>query len=140
MIQCRKQKKGSKTMAKFKVNQDTRVVRAYNEDMTSKEDFAELERYSKLGYEVRLIPKKPKQHKHIKNDMIKYLENNIDDEIYLEFIDRVEKKQNFLKLKWWLVKELQKNEKNNDIDFEYVEEIINKAKSKESKLVENAKK
>ena len=126
-------------MAKFRFNEDKRTVRAYNEDIISQEDFDELERYTKLGYKVTLVPKKPREYKHIKNDMVVYLENNIDKDIYNEFIDRVEKKQNFLKLKWWLIKALQKRAEEQGKEYETIEDIINKAKSKESKLIENIK-
>lgn len=126
-------------MENFRLNEKTRTVRAYNEDIVSKEDFENLERFTRLGYKVVLVPKKPKQYNHIKKDMVKYLDGNIDKDIYNEFIDRVEKKQNFLKLKWWLVKELQDKMKDKEITFEYVEEIINQAKSKESNLIENIK-
>lgn len=135
-------------MVKFRLNEKTRTVRAYNEDIVSQEDFDDLERYTKLGYKVVLVPKKPREYKHIKNDMVVYLEGNIDKDIYNEFIDRVEKKQNFLKLKWWLIKALQEKEKEQakkekreikKIDAETIEEIINQAKSKKSKLIENIK-
>lgn len=135
-------------MDKFRLNEKTRTVRAYNEDIVSQEDFDQLERFKKLDYKVVLVPKKPREYKHIKIDMVKYLENNIDKDIYNEFIDRVEKKQNFLKLKWWLIKALQEKEEEQakkekreikKIDAETIEEIINQAKSKESKLIENIK-
>ena len=83
-------------MVNFRVNEKTRTVRAYNEDIVSEEDFNELQRYTKLGYKVVLVPKRPKEYKHIKNDMVVYLEGNIDKDIYNEFIERIEKKQNFL--------------------------------------------
>lgn len=135
-------------MDKFRVNEKTRTVRAYNEDIVSQEDFDQLERFRKLDYKVVLVPKKPREYKHIKIDMVKYLEDNIDKDIYNEFIDRVEKKQNFLKLKWWLIKALQEKEEEQakkekreikKIDAKTIEEIINQAKSKESKLIENIK-
>lgn len=135
-------------MDKFRLNEKTRTVRAYNEDIVSQEDFDQLERFKKLDYKVVLVPKKPREYKHIKIDMVKYLEDNIDKDIYNEFIDRVEKKQNFLKLKWWLIKALQEKEEEqakkekreiNKIDAKTIEEIINQAKSKESKLIENIK-
>lgn len=120
-------------MVKFRVNEDKRTVRAYNEDIKSKEDENELERYTKLGYKVVLVPKKPRKYNHIKNDMIKYLEGNIKDELYIEFIDRIEKKEKFLVTRWWLEKELQKVGTDTIID------IINRAKSKENKVIEKAK-
>ena len=83
-------------MDKFRLNEKTRTVRAYNEDIVSQEDFDQLEIIKKLDYTVVLVPKKPREYKHIKIDMVKYLEDNIDKDIYNEFIDRVEKKQNFL--------------------------------------------
>lgn len=135
-------------MDKFRLNEKTRTVRAYNEDIVSQEDFDQLERFKKLDYKVVLVPKKPREYKHIKIDMVKYLEDNIDKDIYNEFIDRVEKKQNFLKLKWWLIKALQEKEEEQakkekreikKINAETIEEIINQAKSKESKLIENIK-
>lgn len=131
---------------KFRVNEEKRIVRAYNEDIVSREDFEELERYTRLGYKVILIPKKPKEYRHIKNDMITFLEGNIDDKIYKDFIDNVEKKVNFLKLKWSLLKALEDKEnegkKENEkvkLDFSYIDGIINQAKSKKYKLIEKAK-
>ncbi len=135
-------------MAKFKVNEETRTIRAYAEDNKSQEDFEVIERYRKLGYKIILIPKKPKEYNHIKKDMIKYLEGNINKDIYNNFIDGVEKKKNFLKLKWELIHALQEEEKQKaekekreckKIDFKTVQEIINQAKSRESNLIENIK-
>lgn len=136
-------------MAKFKVNEETRTIKAYEEDNKSQEDFEVIERYRKLGYKVILKPRKPKEYNHIKKDMVRYLEGNINEQIYDSFIDGVEKKKNFLKLKWELIHALQDEEKdkakkeNRDIkkiSFETVQEIINKAKSKESNLIANIKK
>lgn len=118
---------------KFKVCEKTRTVKAYNDDLINEEDFSSIERYQKLGYKVVLIPNKPKTRKPIKNDMITYLEKNIDEKLYSEFIDRVEKKEKFLITKRWLEKELKA--KGDDT----IEDIINRAKSKENKVVEKAK-
>lgn len=126
-------------MAKIRVNEEKRTVRAYNEDLQSEEDFKEVERYTRLGYKVILIPARQKAYKHIKNDMIKYLEGNIADEIYIEFIDRVEKQQNFLKLKWWLVDALKKQAEKDKKLYEPYEDIINRAKSKENGVIDKAK-
>lgn len=117
---------------KFRVNEKTRTVRAYNYDLTD-DDFSTVERYTKLGYKVVLIPAKPKAHKPIKNDMITYLEGNIDQKLYDEFIDRIEKKEKFLVTKRWLEKEL-KARGNDTID-----DIINKAKSKEANVIDKIK-
>lgn len=136
-------------MINFRVNEKTRTVRAYNEDIANEEDFNELQRYTKLGYKVILVPKKPKEYNHIKKDMVTYLEGNINSKIYNDFIDGVEKKKNFLKLKWELIHALQKEEEERakkekedvkKISFETVQEIINQAKSKKSNLIENIKK
>lgn len=133
-------------MNKFRVNENKRTVRAYNEDIVSEEDFNQLERFRKLDYKVILVAKKPKEYNHIKKDMIVYLKENIDSKIYNDFIDGVEKDRNFLKLKWDLIHALQDEEKKkaekekreiNKIDFETVKEIINQAKSKKSNLIEN---
>lgn len=131
---------------KFRVNEKTRTVRAYAEDIVSEEDFQELERYKKLGYKVILVQKKPRDYRHIKNDMITYLDGNIDEKIYNDFIADVEKKVNFLRTRWNLVKALDEkineNKKENEkvkIDFDYIDGIINQAKSKENKEIEKAK-
>ena len=132
---------------KFRVNEKTRTVRAYAEDIVSEEDFQELERYKKLGYKVILVQKRPKEHRHIKNDMITYLEGNIDEEIYNDFIENVQKKVNFLKIRWDLLKAIEdklnegkkENEKKVKLDFSYIDGIINQAKSKENKEIEKAK-
>ena len=55
-------------MNKFRVNENKRTVRAYNEDIISEEDFNQLERFRKLDYKVILVAKKPKEYNHIKKD------------------------------------------------------------------------
>ena len=74
-----------------------------------------------------------RKNKGVKEDMEKYLKGNIDNDLYAEFIDRVEKKQNFLKLKWWLIKELKERADKQGKEFEPIEDIINRAKSREEK-------
>lgn len=121
-------------MANFTVNQRTRTVMAYRHSMND-DDFKAVERYEKSGYIVKMLEKrKPtRTNGHLKDDMITYLENTIDKDLYKKFIERVEKKEKFLVTKWWLEDELKKKGKGSIID------IINTAKSKEENLVEKAK-
>ena len=72
--------------------------------------------------------------------MIKYLEGNIDDTLYLEMIDRIEKKQKFLVIKGWLTKELKERAEQRKKPYETIEEIINRAKSREEKAKQSKSK
>ena len=119
-------------MELIRVNEKKRIVRTYKEDMEDDVVFNRIEKYKKLGYKV-IITSRPKKYNHLKNDMIKYLEGNIKDDLYKEFIDRVEKKEKFLVTKWWLEKELEK------VGNDTIMNIINRAKSKENNVIENAK-
>lgn len=121
-------------MENFRVNQKTKVVTVYSKSI-DKFEFEKVERYKKLGYEITMLEKKTpvRKNKGVKEDMEKYLKGNIDNDLYAEFIDRVEKKQNFLKLKWWLIKELKERANKQGKEFEPIEDIINRAKSREEK-------
>lgn len=121
-------------MASFTVNQRKKTITVYNKSIND-EEYKTVERYKTLGYDVKMLEKrKPvRTDKHVKDDMVKYLEGNIDDDLYLEFIDRVDKRHNFLKIKWWLTNELKKRAEEKNKRFEPIEDIVNKAKSIEEK-------
>lgn len=136
-------------MAKFEVNEEERTVVAYKGDLKSEKDFRDVEKYNRVGYTVTLLPTRPKKnHKHIRNDMITYLKGNIDEELYNEFIDRIEKKEKFLVTKWWLEKAFKEKQEDDNKkrkankekvkNIETIEDIINRAKSRENKVIEKA--
>lgn len=128
-------------MANYTVNQKKKVVRVYGKSIDDLE-YKQVERYNNLGYNIIMLEKnKPtRKNKHFKDDMIKYLEGNIDDELYVEMIDRMEKKQKFLVIKGWLSKALKERAEKQKKPYETIEEIINRAKSREEKAKQSKSK
>lgn len=120
-------------MTSFKVNQKSKVVTAYRQSMST-EDYKIIERYNNMGYDVIMLEKTaPKKKAGIKREeLIKYLKDNIDNSIYNEMLDRLDKKQNFLRIKSWLVTALQEYAEKNNKEYETIKDIIERAKENEN--------
>ena len=72
-----------------------------------------------------------------KEELIKYLNNgNIPTELYKEMKERFDKKQNFLRVKSWLVNELKDYADKNNKEYLTIAEIVQNAKEQEN--LENA--
>lgn len=125
-------------MGNFTVNQKKKVVTVYSQSIDDLE-YKQVRRYKDLGYDIIMLEKKKRNrvNKNVKNDMIKYLKGNINNSLYNELIDRIDKKQKFLIVKWWLTKALQEIAEKENKPFETIEEIINKAKSREERALQN---
>ena len=126
-------------MAKgFRVNDKKRVVTVYRLSM-NEQDFKIIERYKILGYDIVMLEKKEPQKKTgvNKEELIKYLNNgNIPTELYKEMKERFDKKQNFLRVKSWLVNELKDYADKNNKEYLNIAEIVQNAKEQEN--LENA--
>ena len=107
-------------MANFKVLQKTKTVKVYRKSITD-EEFETIERYKAMDYKIVMLEKTAprKKTKATKQDLIDYLSNGkIDSKVYAEMINKFNKKENFLKVKSWLV-----NDKKID-----VEELVKECK------------
>lgn len=136
----------------FRVNEKKRVVTVYRLSLDEK-DYKIIERYKALDYDVVMLEKKepPKKTGIKSEELIKYLDNgNIAPEIYKEMKERLYKKQNFLRVKSWLITTLKDYADDKGKEYIPIAEIIKNAKEKENlekeqnkgnkKLKENANK
>ncbi len=94
-----------------------------------------------MGYIVDMKEKKepPKKTGIKSEDLIKYLDNgNIPVTIYDEMKERLQKKQNFLRVKSWLITELKDYADEHKTEYTPIAEIIKNSKEQEN--LQNAQK
>lgn len=124
----------------FRVNEKKRTVIVYRLSM-AETDFSIIDRYRAMGYVVDMKEKKepPKKTGIKSEDLIKYLDNgNIPATIYNEMKERLQKKQNFLRVKSWLITELKDYADEHKTEYTPIAEIIKNSKEQEN--LQNAQK
>ncbi len=118
----------------FRVNEKKRIVTVYRLSM-AENDFTIIDKYKSMGYIVDMKEKKePPKKTGIKGeDLIKYLDNgNIPQVIYNEMKERLQKKQNFLRVKSWLITALKDYADEHKTEYAPIADIIKTAKEKEN--------
>ena len=113
----------------FRVNSKARTVKVYRLSM-AENDYKIIDRYKSMGYDVEMLEKKepPKKSSASKEDLLKYLDNgNIPTAIYSEMKERIQKKQNFLRVKSWLITELKDYAEENRKEYIPLNDIIKNA-------------
>lgn len=99
----------------FKVDQTAKEVIVYSKGI-SDQQFNEVKKFKEMGYKITMLDRErpAKRNNGIsKEDLKIYLKDNIDPKIYKELLEHLSSKENFLKTKSWLKKELQDNARNN---------------------------
>lgn len=118
----------------FRVNSKERTVKVYRLSM-AENDYKIIDRYKSMGYDIEMLEKKEPQKKSSasKEDLLKYLDNgNIPTAIYSEMKERIQKKQNFLRVKSWLITELKDYAEEKGKEYIPLNDIIQNAKEKEN--------
>lgn len=118
----------------FRVNSKERTVKVYRLSM-AENDYKIIDRYKSMGYDIEMLEKKEPQKKSSANkkDLLNYLNNgNIPTAIYSEMKERIQKKQNFLRVKSWLITELKDYAEENGKEYIPLNYIIQNAKEKEN--------
>lgn len=118
----------------FRVNSKARTVKVYRLSM-AENDYKIIDRYKSMGYDIEMLEKKEPQKKSSANkeDLLNYLNNgNIPTAIYSEMKERIQKKQNFLRVKSWLITELKDYAEENGKEYTPLNDIIQNAKEKEN--------
>ena len=103
----------------FRVNSKERTVKVYRLSM-AENDYKIIDRYKSMGYDIEMLEKKEPQKKSSANkeDLLNYLNNgNIPTAIYSEMKERIQKKQNFLRVKSWLITELKDYAEENGKEY-----------------------
>lgn len=118
----------------FRVNEKTRTVKVYRLSLNEK-DYKIIERYKALDYDVIMLERKePTKRAGVKaEDLKRYLSNGtIPETIYKEMVERLDKKQNFLKVKSWLVENLKDYADKNNTEYKPLTKIIESAIEQEN--------
>lgn len=118
----------------FRVNEKTRTVKVYRLSLNEK-DYKIIERYKALDYDVIMLEKKePVKRAGIKaEDLKKYLANGIIPKtIYEGMKERLDKKQNFLRVKSWLITALKDYADENNTEYIPLADIIKNEIEKEN--------
>ena len=118
----------------FRVDEKKRTVTVYRLSM-AESDFSIIEKYREMGYIITMKEKKepPKKTGIKSEDLNKYLDNgNIPTIIYNEMKERLQKKQNFLRVKSWLITELKDYADEHKTEYVPIAEIIRNAKEQEN--------
>jgi len=118
----------------FRVNEKTRTVKVYRLSLNEK-DYKIIERYKALDYDVIMLERKePAKRAGIKaEDLKKYLNNGtIPEAIYKEMKERLDKKQNFLRVKSWLITVLKDYADKNNTEYIPLADIIKNAMEQEN--------
>lgn len=118
----------------FRVNEKTRTVKVYRLSLNEK-DYKIIERYKALDYDVIMLERKePAKRAGIKaEDLKKYLANGtIPEAIYKKMKEKLDKKQNFLGIKSWLIKELKDYAVKNNTKYVPLADIIKSAIEEEN--------
>lgn len=118
----------------FRVNEKTRTVKVYRLSLNEK-DYKIIERYKALDYDVIMLERKePSKRAGIKaEDLKKYLNNGtIPEAIYKEMKERLDKKQNFLRVKSWLITVLKDYADKNNTEYIPLADIIKNAMEQEN--------
>lgn len=118
----------------FRVNSKERTVKVFRLSM-AENDYKIIDRYKSMGYDIEMLEKKEPQKKSSasKEDLLNYLNNgNIPTAIYSEMKERIQKKQNFLRVKSWLITELKDYAEENGKEYIPLNDIIQNAKEKEN--------
>ena len=118
----------------FRVNSKERTVKVFRLSM-AENDYKIIDRYKSMGYDIEMLEKKEPQKKSSANkeDLLNYLNNgNIPTAIYSEMKERIQKKQNFLRVKSWLITELKDYAEENGKEYIPLNDIIQNAKEKEN--------
>lgn len=124
----------------FRVNEKKRTVTVYRLSM-AETDFSIIDKYKAMGYVVDMKEKKepPKKTGVKSEDLIKYLDNgNIPTIIYNEMKERLQKKQNFLRVKSWVISALKDYADEHKTEYTPIADIIKNAKEQEN--LQNAQK
>ena len=105
-----KKKKKRKEIQEFKVFEDIRTVKVYNRTLSDKAE-KDITRFRDVGYKIILLdrekPKARTSQRIGKEQMKKYLKDNIDNKIYNQLVKKLDTKERFCDVRHWLKEQLQ---------------------------------
>ena len=99
-----------KEIQEYKVFEDTRTVKVYARTLSEKAE-NKIKMYKDMGYKIVLLdrekPKARTSQRIGKEQMKKYLKDNIDNKIYNQLVKKLDTKERFCDVRHWLKEQLQ---------------------------------
>ena len=99
-----------KEIQEYKVFEDIRTVKVYAKTLSEKAE-SKIKMYRDMGYKIILLdrekPKARTSQRIGKEEMRKYLKDNIDSKIYNQLIKKLDSKERFCDIRHWLKEQLQ---------------------------------
>lgn len=119
--------KKRKEIQEYKVFEETRTVKVYARTLSEKAE-SKIKMYRDMGYKIVLLdrekPKARNSQRIGKNEMRKYLKDNIDTKIYNQLVKKLDSREMFCDIRHWLKEELQDFAKKNKTKYVPANTII----------------
>lgn len=136
-------KRKRKEIQEFKIEESTRTVKVYNKTLTDKAK-NDIKFCEEMGYKIVLLdrekPKARTSQRIGKDEMKKYLKDNIDNKIYNQLVKKLDTKERFCDIRHWLKEQLQEQANKSKTKYVPANTIIQVAiANEEITSQENAK-
>lgn len=123
-----------KEIQEYKVFEDTRTVKVYARTLSEKAE-SKIKMYRDMGYKIVLLdrekPKARDSQRIGKNEMRRYLKDNIDTKIYNQLVKKLDTKERFCDIRHWLKEQLLDYAKKNNQKYVPANTIIQVAMANE---------
>lgn len=123
-----------KEIQEFKIEESTRTVKVYNKTLTDKAK-NDIKFCEEMGYKIVLLdrekPKARTSQRIGKNEMRKYLKDNIDTKIYNQLVKKLDSREKFCDIRHWLKEQLQEQANKSKTKYVPANTIIQVAMANE---------
>jgi len=123
-----------KEIQEFKIEESTRTVKVYNKTLTDKAK-NDIKFCEEMGYKIVLLdrekPKARASQRIGKNEMRKYLKDNIDTKIYNQLVKKLDTREKFCDIRHWLKEQLQEQANKSKTKYVPANTIIQVAMANE---------
>lgn len=123
-----------KEIQEYKVFEDTRTVKVYARTLSEKAE-NKIKMHKDVGYKIILLdrekPKARASQRIGKDEMKRYLKNNIDTKIYNQLLKKLENKERFCDIRHWLKEQLQEHAEKTKTNYVPANTIIQVAMANE---------
>ena len=123
-----------KEIQEYKVYEDIRTVKVYAKTLSEKTE-SKIKMYRDMGYKIILLdrekPKARTSQRIGKEEMRKYLKDNIDSKIYNQLMKKLDSKERFCDIRHWLKEQLQEQANKSKTKYVPANTIIQVAMTNE---------
>lgn len=123
-----------KEIQEFKIEESTRTVKVYSKTLTDKAK-NDIKFCEEMGYKIVLLdrekPKARTSQRIGKEEMRKYLKDNIDTKIYNQLVKKLDSREKFCDIRHWLKEQLQEQANKSKTKYIPANTIIQVAMANE---------